>query len=272
MSAPGERAARIGPLFLAALLGVAGAGPAPAQEAYFLLVFGSQRIPNQPEYSHSFAAFVRATWPGPPPAPPQLEVHTISWLPRSLRIRVLALAPECGVNMDLHPSLCHALSEGQRISLWGPFQIDRALYYRAVGQVRLLDSGQILYKANDLGYSGDKVNNCIHAISDVLEGNRIHVAIPGWGETASYFIVEEFSGRIVDPCRTHLWVAKALGLDSYPIIYRTAGVHPRSGIIQGPLYRLFGGERKLQVGPPAPAVAQSCPRYELTSSSPPAAR
>src|SRR4051794_19021682 len=50
--------------------------PVPAADAYYLLMFGSQRIPNEPSHSHSFATFVRAEWVGP--AMPRLEVQTIS--------------------------------------------------------------------------------------------------------------------------------------------------------------------------------------------------
>jgi hypothetical protein len=242
---------------LAAWLPLVVAGAARAEEAYFLLVFGSQRIPNQPDYSHSFAAFVRATWNGPVPNAPCMEVHTISWMPRNLRIRALALLPECGTNLDLHPSLRLALDEGRRISLWGPFQIDRDLYYQAVSQVRLLDSGQVLYKANDFGFATNRVSNCIHAVTGILDGHHAHVTVVSWGETASYFIVQEFSPRILEPGRTHRWVASALGLGAYPIIYRQASEHPHSGMFQGVPYRLFGGERDLHAEVTVPVVVES---------------
>ena len=38
--------------------------PAHAGEDYYLLMFASQRIPNNPNYAHTFATFVRATWEG----------------------------------------------------------------------------------------------------------------------------------------------------------------------------------------------------------------
>ena len=57
---------------------------AQAGEAYYLLMFGAQRTPNvNPNYTHSFAVFVKACWPGDGPCPtnPAIEHHIISWLP-----------------------------------------------------------------------------------------------------------------------------------------------------------------------------------------------
>jgi hypothetical protein len=227
-------------------------GPARGVEAYFLLMFGAQQVPNDPNYSHTWAGFVRATWDGPQGGQCRLEVHTISWLPRNLRIRALALLPECGQNFDLHTTLRWAYANDARVSLWGPYQIDRDVYLRALAQIQFLESGQVLYKANDAGYSSDQVSNCIHAVSSITEGYRLRVASPVWGETASYYVLGELEPWIMDPCRTHPWVGSAIGLDQYPIIYRPFGENPRSGAIAGPVYRLFGGEKCLQAsyGPP----------------------
>jgi hypothetical protein len=248
-----DRRAGCRPVLLPAVVGLllAGAPTARGAEAYYLLVFGSQRIPNNPDYSHSFATFVHATWDAPGCAP-RLEAVTISWLPRNLRIRTLALAPECGANLDLHGTLRYVFANGERVSLWGPYLIDRDLYLRALAQVRLLQSGQVRYKANDVGYPTDCVANCIHAISSLGEGYRLHVVIPAWGETATYYVQRELTPWVLDPCHTHPWVASALGLGGYPIIYRQPGENPRSGVFRGPLRRLLGAERDVvaSYGPP----------------------
>jgi hypothetical protein len=228
-----------------------GAGPARGQEAYFLLMFGSQQTPPDADHSHSFATFVRVCYNGPQPGVPVIESHTISWLPRNLDIRVLALLPEPGHNFDLHTTLRFVLGDCQRVSLWGPYQIDPELYCRAMRQIRLLESGQVRYKAVDSGYPSDRVSNCIHAIGAVAEGNRVRVLSPGWGETASFSLLERFRPWIVDCSHTHPWVASALGLNCYPIIYRNFE-HPRSGYLRGPTSRLFGRERDstASYGPP----------------------
>ena len=69
---------------------------ATAGEDYFLLMFGSQQIPNDPNYSHSFATFVRVSWPGDGPMPknPTIEEHTISWLPENMRVRLATVFAE----------------------------------------------------------------------------------------------------------------------------------------------------------------------------------
>jgi hypothetical protein len=230
------------------------ASRARAGEAYYVLVFSAQRTPAQPNYAHSFATFVRATWPGEgpcPQAPATLEAHTISWLPANLVIRTWAFLPECGHNFELTETLRFALDTDQRISLWGPHQIEPSLYHRALRQKALLESGDVLYKADDTMRKPDRVSNCIHAVSSVAEGYRLRVASPGWGETASHAIMKRFRPWVIDEDQVHAWVGSALGLDAYPIIYRDWQA-PRSGAIIGPAYRLLGGERNLRpsYGPP----------------------
>src|SRR5687767_7453101 len=160
---------------LASMLLLALAGGARAGEDYFLLMFGAQRVPNNPNYSHSFATFVRVSWLGDGPCPhnPTLETYTISWLPENMRVRVLALCPECGRNFDLHTTIRWCLSEDMRVSLWGAYRIEPQLYHLAGNQVGLLESGRVRYKAVDTGYPSDRVTNCIHALANVVEGPRV---------------------------------------------------------------------------------------------------
>src|SRR5205085_1861739 len=136
-----------------------------AGEDYFLLMFGSQRIPNNPDHSHSFATFVKVSWPGDGPCGPDahaaLEADTISWLPESLTIRLARLRAECGHNFELHESIRYLLDDDQRLSLWGPYRIDPELYQRGVNQISLLNSGEVRYKALDTGHHPDHVSNCI---------------------------------------------------------------------------------------------------------------
>jgi hypothetical protein len=229
-----------------ALLALPPSGVAWAGEAHYLLVFASQRVPNNPSYSHTFATFVRASWPGdgPCPACPALEARTISWLPRSLAVRPLALWPECGRNLGLHETLRYALAGEARVSLWGPYRIDAELYRRALRQAALLESGWVLYKASDLGYYSDEVSNCVHAVSSLADGYRLRFGNPGWGEAASYRVLEELGPWVLDGGRVYAWVGCALGLGRYPIIYR-GGDPPRPGAFGGALDWLLGREEDL---------------------------
>jgi len=256
LSRPGEvlvlsRPACRWPLPAVLFLLLASASPAPAQEAYFLLMFGSQRTPLDPAHSHSFATFVRVRYNGPQPGVPVLEAQTISWLPENLHNRVAALLPEPGHNFGLHQTLCYALAEGQRVSLWGPYQIAPELYWRARQQVLLLQSGQVCYKAVDSFYRTDRVSNCIHAIDGTVEGYRARVLSPGWGETASFVLLRRLSPWIVDPCQTHPWIGRALGLDGYPLGYRDLQP-PRSGLFGGAVGRMTGQDPVIRAsyGPP----------------------
>jgi hypothetical protein len=226
---------------------IALAGSAAAGDAYYVMVFGAQRTPPQPRYAHSFATFVHATWEGDGPCPdsPTLEARTISWLPANGIVRVVALA-ECGRNFELFETLHWARDSQQRVSMWGPYQIEQPFHDRSMRHKALLDSGQVLYKADDAGHRTDRVSNCIHAVSSAAEGYRLRVAQPGWGEMASYAIVMRFRPFIIDDEHIHTWIGSALGLDDYPIIYRDLESPRSGGIIIGPVNRLLGGEKNLQ--------------------------
>ena len=225
---------------------------ATAGEAYYLLMFGSQRVPANPNHSHTFATFAKASWqgPGPCPANPVLEAHTISWLPANLKVRTGALRPECGHNFDLHQSLDFAYCTKQRVSLWGPYRIEPELYCRALNRKLELERGHIQYKANDVGYRSDRVTNCIHAVSSVVEGPKLRVASPGWGESASYFVLLEMERWVISN-EPVTWVGSALDLDRYPILYRD-WQNPLSSGAFGPFFRVLGNERNLRAtyGPP----------------------
>src|SRR5262245_16826106 len=55
--------------------------PAPPNEKYYLLVFGSQKVPYlRPALTHTWAVAVKATW-ADGCSEPQLDVKQISWLP-----------------------------------------------------------------------------------------------------------------------------------------------------------------------------------------------
>lgn len=215
------------------LLALLAPARAAADELYFVMVFGSQRVPNEPKYAHTFATFVKATGTGTCFATYSLEAHTISWLPRNMNVRVNALLPECGHNFDLYTTLRQEYAQGDRVSMWGPHQTTPDLYYRALKQIRLLESGRVKYKAVDTGYRTDRVSNCIHAVASITEGYRLRITSPYWGQVAAHHVEREFKPWFLGPGQPHTWVSSRLGLDAYPIIYRDFGENPRSGGMQG---------------------------------------
>jgi hypothetical protein len=202
------------------LLLLALAKPAQADEAYFMLVFGSQRPVNLPRHTHTFATFVKATWTGPGCTTPQIQAWTISWLPCTLAIEPYRLCPESGMNLDLHSTLRWARADGQRISLWGPYQIQKELFDHALGQIAHLQSGAVSYKAVDTGYPADRVSNCSHAVGALVPDSRIHLGIGSWGDSASYFVTLALAPWIIDSRRTHDWILPRLGLCDCPLVRR----------------------------------------------------
>jgi hypothetical protein len=203
---------------------------ARADEFYYVMVFGSQRSLPAPNYAHTFAVFVKATGSGPCVDRYWVEARIISWLPANLKLRVTALMPEYGVNLGLYETLKYVRDNDERVSMWGPYQIDRAFYFRALRRIDELESGSVLYKSNDAFRAPARVTNCIHAVSAVENGAPLVVFSPGWGETASYYVTRSMEPWIIDCNRKHEWVAKRLRLDCYPIIRRELE-NPRSGLI-----------------------------------------
>ncbi len=227
------------------VLGTVCGGSNGADDHYFMLIFGSQRIPRNPNYAHTFATFVRQSGDTG-----QLESHTISWLPVKFPIRLQAIRAEPGHNYGLEETLRLVQADGQRVSLWGPYEIETRLYDRALKQIRLLESGTVRYKANDGFYRSDNVSNCIHAVGVLSEGHRLRIISPGWGDTASHFVLESLMPWIVDRAKTHDGIATALGLDAYPIAYRKAYERPILKPITGVQLFLHDGLPVPTYGPP----------------------
>jgi hypothetical protein len=192
----------------------------PAQEPteyYYMMIFSAQADSQDPRLTHSFATFVKATHPGDSAKDYQIESHTISWMPQSLNIVLLRARPEPGTNLDLPSSLRWAKSMNCRVSMWGPYQIDRELYDRAIKQQTRLESGRVLYKAIDLKFRPGKATNCIHAISDLDTDNGLLRSGQGRGDEASYQVVQHLKRWIIAPGQTHPWVASRLGLNPHPV-------------------------------------------------------
>jgi hypothetical protein len=195
-------------------------GTTRAGELYFMIVFASQREPYRPRLTHSFATFIKATGEGSCPGSYQLESHTISWLPTTMEVNVHRLFPECGRNLDLEPTLRWACSHGQRISMWGPFQIQKELYDLAMCQLRHLERGEVQYKAADTGYLAARVSNCTHAVSDLAGTAPLRIATPGYGNVASYVILRRLKRWIIEADCIHTWLNERLSLGCYPIVHK----------------------------------------------------
>jgi hypothetical protein len=211
--------------------------PARADEAYYLIVFASQHPDNQPKYSHTFAAFLRVTdgakternvakdaaaLDAAPLNATQraLETAVISWLPATGSIELARVRPEPGKNFGLVETLDWAAKYEARVSAWGPFRIEKALYESARRQVEHLESGAVLYKAVDLARVVGLVTNCIHAVCDLDIVKEYLVTGKARGDEASEKVARFFRPWILRAEPLPGWANERLGLAKYKIAIR----------------------------------------------------
>ena len=195
-------------------------------EHYYLILWASQGTPARPRYTHSWATVIHLKEQGPAHEP-QLEVHTISWLPASLEIQPLYFHPVKPVNLGPHESIRWALGTGQRVSEWGPYELRPRAYVRFLVQKEFLESGQIGYQCTDtVGEAARRGNacDCIHAITDMdPEYPRSRYPLIWFGDSATRIMVERVMerGALIHPEVVHDWLDARLGLNDYPIVHRT---------------------------------------------------
>jgi hypothetical protein len=190
-----------------------------ADERYFLLIFGSQSHPKELRRTHTWATFVRAVGEGNDPNAWTLYVHTISWLPRSLNVRVWTPFPEPGINLELGPTLDFVESQGERVTLWGPFIIAPRIYQRSLEVYQILQAGVPQYRA--ISSSTDLfIGDCIHAVAAVdPDFGRRHYPLIRIGNPASRYIAREVMVRsyenqgIDQAAYDNSWLIPRLGLD-----------------------------------------------------------
>jgi hypothetical protein len=199
--------------------------PAPANERYYMLIFGSESEPKRAKYTHSWSTVARVVNPGNG-QPPCIEQHTISWMPATLDIHPLRFRVEPGTNLDLATTIRVMLANDERISLWGPYEIRRGLYRKAVIQKEFMESGRIGYQCIDtIGEAARNGNgsDCIHAMTDMdSKFDRGNYPLSKFGDKASEHVVKQVIDRhgIIDPCTTHDWLLGPLGIANCPIVRR----------------------------------------------------
>jgi len=202
------------------MLFIVAIGQSRAQEpseSYYMTIFSAQANSRDPRRTHSFATFVKAIDTGDSAKDSPIEIHTISWMPRSLDIVILRRHPETGANLDLESSLRWAESRNCRVSMWGPYQIKKELYDRAIEQEARLNSGNVLYKAIDRKFRPGTASNCIHAVADLDIDNGLLHSGQGRGEVASRQVAQHLNRWVIEPGQTHTWVASRLGLNDQPV-------------------------------------------------------
>lgn len=202
-----------------AVLGLVAVGAARGDDAYYMVVFSSESSPKRPRFCHTWVSYVRVVNDGPGPTFPRVaSVHTISWLPATLDVRVFARDPEPGVNLDVDQTMAFALAQGQSVDVWAPMRISPDLYARSLAQWGRLQRREPLYQAIDP--YGDDVYDCIHANTaiDPVFGQG-HYPLIYVGKAAGEHIVRQVGlrGRYFDPREDTTWMLPALGLGRYPV-------------------------------------------------------
>jgi hypothetical protein len=207
---------------------LAVATPAAEAPRYYFLLYGGQSLPFKPRTAHTWATFVKAA----PAADGTtlVESVTISWLPATGKVVPYRLRPEPGRNYTLAETFAIAARQGDRVSMWGPFEIDAGRYELAVAQAARLESGVIRYRAIDSLRRNQSVQHCVHAITyaDPAMSRYIQpvlqVGEPGTSRLAKRY---HRNGVFIGAPVTHDWVIPAIGADQYPVIRRELGEHIR---------------------------------------------
>lgn len=198
-------------LLLLALAPAAAAGG----DRYFLTLCGSETKPiARPAHTHTWAILARVSF-APGCAPRVVGMQTISWMPATLVIRPLAVAPEPGRNLEHFETLRHVVCDGQTVGVWGPFEVCPELSAKFAEQTRELDSGRVRYKSVTPKLYGRDVDNCVHAVSDIdgREGRAVFT-LSRYGHLATQYLALEMTRvqGVIDPEADHRWLLGPLGL------------------------------------------------------------
>lgn len=197
----------------------------PAPDRFFLFVFASQSMPKTPKYSHTWAVMIYQR------AGTIVDVSTISWMPADLQIKPMRLSVEPGVNESYEGAIQRILDESrQRISLWGPYEAQPALYERFLAQKSFLESGAFGYQCIDcVGEAANRQNggNCTHALRP-LHGFALGDVLEQYGDKSGEYITRSIvrSGLAFPVPHESEWLMTGLGIQSLPLVRRTATADP----------------------------------------------
>ena len=193
--------------------------PISAQADDYLMVFASEAAPYRPGKAHTFAAVVRVeSLPGSPAS--VVDQCSLSWLPATGNVRPLAMRPETGRNVPLDETIRNGLAAGEQVTMWGPYRITPEFADQFKARVATVES-TFQYKAASL-LSPLHVCDCVRSVEEMVAPRR-YIGIFGYGTAAASTVVQKYTPGIIDPSRTHPWVASLIRLDEYTITRRSHG-------------------------------------------------
>jgi len=197
------------------------------RDRYFIIPFAYENQGNEPGFSHSFISVIRVLADGSySKLTPELrtrrykdrqfEAFTISWLPHDfpenphlcvfegLGAMVVPSLNHCqpveGKSFDLPTTLKLAVSARVAVGMWGPYEITQPGFDLGVKRLRLLETGQVKYLADDrISRKKGTAINCFHAMSSLDElfpqGGFLGTGFKGWGLNGTKHVLREYTTK-----------------------------------------------------------------------------
>ena len=198
-----------------------------SHDRYFIIPYAYQNHVNDPGYSHSFISVIRVYADGTEPKRTaglkereykgrQFEAFTISWLPHDFDTNpdlcvfegfggiVVADLNKCpavpGKSFDLRATLKMAADAKVAVAMWGPYEISKPGFDLGVKRLRLLQKGEIKYRADDRGYRKRKeAINCFHAMASLDDlfpaGGFLDTGLEMWGFNGTKQVLREYTEK-----------------------------------------------------------------------------
>ena len=183
-----------------------------AGDHYYVVPCGSVAPTRLPWQSHTWLTAVKAT---PDPAEPDgwhVEAVTVSWFPADFTVLANLLTPAAGVNLTLADTLARVAADGQRVSVWGPYEVPAAAFDRVQAHAARLSGGG-KYLGFDFLSGGPQDTNCVRAAADAA-GCGGGYPFPLTGPAAAQAVVTRLmlTDAVVGPAADHAWLVPRLGL------------------------------------------------------------
>lgn len=222
---------------------------------YFLVPFAYQDAKNKAKQSHSFASIIRVGNNVPSEEvdtdyvdrKAKVEAFTISWLPhdfmedpnlcvfKGFLAIIFAKNNECrpvvGKNHTLKETLDIALFPPtdpkqklvRSVGMWGPYEISKEFFDKAVERRKFLRDGKIKYMADDRLTREDLTAfNCFHAIGDLQtgfpKGGFLGTGLKMWGLNGTKRNLIEYKAK------ASKWLLESVDeeRDLYGFVYTTS--------------------------------------------------
>jgi hypothetical protein len=197
------------------------------RDRYFIIPFASQNDGNDPAFSHSFISVIRVFEDGKQPKlirglkkekykNREFEAFTISWLPSDfptnphffvfegfcsfLFPRMNTCPLSIGRVYKLEETIKFAVDAKNAVCMWGPYEIAKGGFDLVVKRQRLLNKGNIQYRADDRVYRRKKIAvNCFHAMEDLNDlfpdGGIFDTGFNVWGINGTARALAEYTKK-----------------------------------------------------------------------------